>query len=152
MKSSQLLGIALCLVSFVMMLPISLPVPSIIPTKPLDPSLYPLQAQVKTVMVGPTASQDKEMLEGVLRASANIFVLDAQRPASYYKTGEDLKWAIKSIGDISYPLGWKMSERYPSLPGILASHMESRLGTDEVKDREALVRELRNVADVLASI
>lgn len=152
MKPTQLLGVALCLVALVMALPISLPVPGINPVKPLDPSLYPLQAQVKTVLVGPTAKQDKEMLEGVLRASANIFVLDAQRSASYYKTGEDLKWAIRSIGDISYPLGWRMNDRYPSLAGILSAHMESRLGKDEVKDREALVKELRNVADVLASI
>lgn len=152
MKPSQLLGIALCLVSLVMVLPINLPVPGILPVKPLDPSLYQLQAQVKTALAGPTADQDAKILEGVLRSSANLFVLDAQRPAPYYKNGEDLKWAIRSIGDISYPLGWKMSERYPSLPGILSSHMESRLGKDEVKDRESLVKELRNVADVLATI
>lgn len=151
MKQSQILGLVLCLVSILMVLPIPLNFPSITPSKPLDPSLYSLQSQVKTALVGPTAEQDKQMLEGVLRSVANIFVLDEQRPVQYYKNGDDLKWAIRSIGDISCPLGWRMTERYPSLPGILSTHLESKLGS-EVKDKAALVREIRNIADVLASV
>lgn len=149
MKPSQLAGIVLCLVALVMMLPINLPNP-IAPEKPLDPALYPVQSQVKTALVGPTAKQDAKMLENVLRSAANLFVLDEQRPAPYYKTGDDMKWTIRSIGDLSYPLGWKMKERYPALPGILSSYMESKLGAEV--NKEALVREMRNLADVLATI
>ncbi len=147
MKFSQLLGVVLCVVALGLMLP----VPNLIPNlKPLDPSLYAVQSQVKTAMVGPNAKQDAEMLEGVLRAAANCFVLDEQRAAPYYKSEDDLKWAIRSIGDISYPLGWKMKDRYPSLPGVLSAYMTEKLGS-EVK-KEDLIKEMRNLADVLATV
>lgn len=147
----QIIGGVLCAISLFMLVPLPNIDELVKPIKPLDPSLYMVQSQVKTAMNGPTAKQDAVLLEGVLRAAANCFVLDEQRPAPYYKTGEDMKWAIRSIGDLSHPLGWKMKERYPTLPGVLASYMESKLGTD-VKDKEALVREMRNLADVLASV
>lgn len=151
MKASQFLGVALCLVSFLMLVPLPKFDDLVKPVKPLDPSLYMVQSQVKTALSGPNAKQDAVLLEGALRAAANCFVLDEQRPSPYYKSGDDMKWAIRSIGDLSHPLGWKMKERYPTLPGVLASYMESKLGTD-VKDKEALVREMRNLADVLASV
>lgn len=148
MKPSQFLGVILCVVALTMLY---LPGKGIDPFKPsLDPSLYALQSQVKTAMTGPTASKDAVMLENVLRAAANCFVNDEKRPSPYYKSDDDLKWAIRSIGDISAPLGWRMSERYPELGRILSNHMEEKVGSNV--DRGVLIKEMRNLADVLATI
>lgn len=148
MKPTQLLGVVLCVVALAALY---VPTGRVNPFKPpLDPSLYALQSQVKTAMTGPTASKDAALLEGVLRAAANCFVNDEKRANPYYKSEDDLKWAIRSIGDISAPLGWSMSERYPELKRVLSNHMEEKVGSNV--DRGTLIKEMRNLADVLATV
>lgn len=123
---------------------------NIIPSiTPLPSHLQPLYSNVKAAMPG-DSSKDAEALSRVLRATANQFVFDVQRPTPFYGDNESMKWAIKNVGDLSYPIGWRMSDRYPTLPSVLENWLSTRLNQDFT--REQLVEEMRSVALVLERV
>lgn len=107
-----------------------------------------LASDIRGVM--PDGSEDAKNLGRCLLSAANLFALDSQRDEPYYKDVENMKWAIKNVGDLSYPLGWKMSEKYPALPGKLGGWLDSQLGKDFTNAQ--LVEKMRELGYALMAV
>ena len=144
MKTEQILGLMLVGFSLWLVYP-----GKILPT-PVPPEVSTIVTQIKPLASGETAKSDFKTMSGVLYSTANLFVMDAQRPEPRYKDGDSLKWVVRQVGDLSYPLGFKMQAKYPGLKDVLGSHLEQKLGNDFTK--EALVRELRVLAQAMENV
>lgn len=144
MKTEQVLGLLLVGFSLWLIYP-----GKILPT-PLPPEVSSIVAQVQPLARGADAKSDLKKMSGVLYSTANLFVLDEQRPEPRYRDGESLKWVVRQVGDLSYPLGFKMDEKYRGLKDILGGHLESKLGKEFSK--QDLVRELRVLAQALENV
>ena len=117
--------------------------------EPENPVNRQLVAEIQGVM-GPNSSEDAQNLGRCLLATANLFALDSQRETPYYQNTESMKWAIKNVGDLSYPLGWKMSEKYPALPTKLGSWLDLQLGKDFNKVQ--MVEKMRELGYALMEV
>lgn len=144
MNSTQVIGLALIIGSLALLFTDKIhPGPSV----PVNKQLV---AEVQAVMVGPNSSDDAKNLGRCLLAAANLFALDSQRETPYYQNTESMKWAIKNVGDLSYPLGWKMSDKYPALPNKLGGWLDSQLGKDF--DQAQLVEKMRELGYALMEV
>lgn len=143
MSSNQIVGFILILGSLFLLFS-----DKVIP--PSHPVNEQLVSEINAVMVGPQKSEDATQLGRCLLACANLFALDSQRTEPYYKDTESMKWAVKNVGDLSYPLGWKMTEKYPGLPGKLGGWLESQLGTEV--DSARLVEKMRELGYALMEV
>lgn len=144
MTSNQVIGVILIAGSLFLLFADKTILP---PDHPVNKALV---SEIDAVMAGPTKSEDAENLGRCLLACANLFALDSQRAEPYYKEAESMKWAIKNVGDLSYPLGWKMSEKYPGLPSKLGGWLESQMGTEI--DGAKLVEKMRELGYALLEV
>lgn len=145
MKSNQILGIALIGVSLFLLYSN----PGVVPS-PSEPVNVQLVNELKPFISGPNGSEDAENLGRCLLATANLIALDSQREKQLYKDNESIKWVIKNVGDMSYPIGWKMSEKYPNLPSKLGGWLSSQLG--ENPDRANFIAKVRELGYALKAI
>ncbi len=147
MNSNQVVGVLLIASSLFLLFgeKIALPGPS--PSNPVNQQLV---QEIKSVMVGPTASEDAQNLGRCMLACANLFALDSQRETPYYQNMESMKWAIKNVGDLSYPLGWKMSDKYPQAPQKLGQWLESQVGKEP--SGAVLVEKMRELGYALLEV
>lgn len=145
MKTHQLLGLGIIAAAlFVLFMP-SVPfIPG--PT----PEAKALAAELSTKMSGENVRADARVLADILKSTANLLVLDTQRKTPFYADTENFKWVIRNVGDITYPEGWIMSQKYPGLPELLAGKLQGSLGEDFT--REKLVEELRRLANGFAAV
>lgn len=117
---------------------------------PVPPEISPFVKELRGVMVGADASKDAENLGNCLVAAANLFVEDSKRAEPLYVDNEGLKWAVRNINSLSYPLGWRMEDKYPQLPQVLGKWFEEKLSGDFSKSD--FVRELNSVGQALKAV
>lgn len=142
MNATQVVGLALIIGSLALLFTDKV----VEPTNPVNRQLV---SELKATM-GSGASNDAQNLGRCLLATANLFALDSQRETPYYQNTESMKWAIKNVGDLSYPLGWKMSEKYPALPTKLGSWLDLQLGKEF--DKVQMVEKMRELGYALMEV
>lgn len=143
--NNQIVGVVLVVGSLFLLFSDKLNIGPVLPDHEVNQQLV---SEIKGVMPG--GSADAENLGRCLLACANLFALDSQRTTPYYQNAEQMKWAIKNVGDLSYPLGWKMAEKYPALPGKLGGWLESQLGQEV--DGAKLVDKMRELGYALLEV
>lgn len=143
MNGTQVVGLALIIGSLALLFTDKV-------VEPSTPVNRQLVAEIQGVMYGPNASEDAQNLGRCLLSAANLFALDSQRETPYYQNTESMKWAIKNIGDLSYPLGWKMSDKYSALPTKLGGWLDLQLGKDF--DKAQFVEKMRELGYALMEV
>lgn len=147
MNNNQVIGVLLVASSLFLLFSDKIKIPGPEPSNPVNQQLV---QEIKSVMVGPNASDDAQNLGRCMLACANLFALDSQRETPYYQNTESMKWAIKNVGDLSYPLGWKMSDKYPTLPTKLGGWLESQVGSEV--NNVKLIEKMRELGYALMEV
>jgi len=147
MNSNQIIGVLLVVISLFLLFNDKINLPSPSPSTPVNQQLV---QEIRGVMVGPNASEDANNLGRCMLACANLFALDSQRESPYYKTSDQMMYAIKNVGDLSYPLGWKMIDKYPQAPKKLGQWLESQVGKEP--NGAILVEKMRELGYALLEV
>ena len=69
-------------------------------------------------------STDAGLIADCIHAYSHIVLEDGSREEPYIATVADLKLRLRDIGNLAIGLDWKLGERYPELPELLATYFE----------------------------
>lgn len=126
MKSiEKIIGLVLVLLLIALVARRYLPMPTFLnPREPLPAALRPLANSLKEAMPYNTQKEDAAALCSLMSATATLIENDGR--SDLYAVGDraTLKDRLVQMGDLVVGPDWTIGERYPSLPGIISSHLD----------------------------
>lgn len=67
---------------------------------------------------------DAKLIASYVRVYADMVIEDGERAEPYIPTVGELKLKMRDLGNLTIGTKWKIGEKYPTLPPILASYFK----------------------------
>lgn len=107
----------------------------------------PSTPEVQALRATGLTKMDAKLIASYVRVYADMVVEDGDREEPYIPTVAELKAKMRDLGNLTIGSKWKIGERYPSLPPILAGYFD--LAT---MDRVMFHQQADRVAEMLEKV
>ena len=117
-------------------------IPNIIPSVPVSQEVRTIADEIIS-KGGVLNKKDTMILGKSFQAVSNLWAIDGTGKDRKYVSEEDYKnsmWRLlKESYRISYPIGFKMADKYPALAKVLADVFTKRLGEEDYKASDIIL-------------